>query len=212
MKYISKQVLDQAMDYASYRDLVDQLFAEDKTTGDNHSEAMLNYTKLNIARMKRLDKTTRLKETTLAELKALDRPTTWLVLTEAWCGDAAQVIPVLDSMAKASEHIDLKLILRDENLDVMDAYLTNGGRSIPKLLVLDAHTNEVLESWGPRPGELQEIVVSERAAINKIEDKAARKQANQELIIRVQKWYAKDKTESIQREVLQTMNIPVKVS
>ena len=136
----------------------------------------------------------------------------WLVLTEGWCGDAAQILPVLDKMEKISEHIEMKLILRDENLDVMDAYLTNGGRSIPKLLVLDAHTNEVLGSWGPRPSELQEIVMAEREEIKKIEDKQARKQANQELAIRAQKWYAKDKTLSIQREVLQTMNIPVKVS
>ena len=212
MKYISKQVLENAMDYPSYRDLIDQLFLENKTTGDNHSESMLNYAKINIARMKRLDKTARINEDTIAQLEVVNTPMIWLVLTEGWCGDAAQILPVLDKMEKISEHIELKLILRDENLDIMDAYLTNGGRSIPKLLVLDAHTNEVLGSWGPRPSELQEIVMTEREEIKKIEDKQARKQANQELAIRAQKWYAKDKTLSIQREVLQTMNIPVKVS
>lgn len=191
---ITRKILDEAYTYDQYRQLIDNLMKENKTTGENHSEAMLHYTKMNTYRMKRLDKTTELLPELEERLKQVERPMTWIVLTEAWCGDAAQIIPVLQKMADQTEKIDLKLILRDQNLDIMDEFLTRGrSRSIPKLIVLDADTLDVLGDWGPRPTEVQEMYDDWRE--NDGED-------YREISETLQKWYANDKTKTTQAELL----------
>ncbi len=205
MKKIKKEVVDQSMNYAAYRQLIDDLFAENKTTGDNHSEAFLHYTKMNIARMNRLDKTTRLTKESIVNIMHIERPLIWLVLTEAWCGDAAQILPVMNKLANENEHIELRMILRDEHLGIMDAFLTNGGRSIPKLICLDAETLDVLGSWGPRPEEVQEKVMTLKKELATVTDDDQRKAKNEEAKKDIQLWYAKDKTKSIQKELLETI-------
>ncbi|NJK83243.1 MAG: thioredoxin family protein, partial [Saprospiraceae bacterium] len=114
MTRIEPQVLNQAMNYHEYRTLVEQRYLEGTSTSGEQTEAMLHYTSLNMARMDRLDKKDRLTETTHAYLQNLSTPSTWLVLTEGWCGDAAQVLPVIHKMAEASDYIELKIILRDQ--------------------------------------------------------------------------------------------------
>jgi hypothetical protein len=116
----------------------------------------------------------------------------WLVLTEGWCGDAAQTVPIMAKMAGESLNIELKLIFRDENLDIMDEFLTDGGRSIPKLIVLNKETLEVLENWGPRPVEAQELFW--KAKNSPDFDYPEVQKA-------LQLWYAKDKTLSTQKEL-----------
>jgi hypothetical protein len=202
MKKIDKQVVENAFTYDSYRQLIDELMANNKTTGNNHSEAMLNYTKMNIARMNRLDKRAKLTEETIKNLMKIEDPVIWLVITEGWCGDAAQILPVLSKMALQNEHIDLKFILRDDHLDIMDAFLTNGGRSIPKVLILDADTLEVTKTWGPRPAEMQEMVMRAKAESLATEDPDLRKQINLDSTKNLHLWYAKDKTLTTQREFL----------
>ncbi len=202
MKNISPKVVENSMTYTEYRDLINTLFAEDKTTGPIQSPAMLNYTKMNIARMRRLDKTTRLSPETLEKLEKIDRPQLWLVITEAWCGDAAQIVPVMNKMAEVQKNITLRFILRDENLEIIDAFLTKGGRSIPKLIVTKGEDNEVVKSWGPRPTEVQEIVTLSKKELAAIEDAESRKIHTQAEKYNVQKWYAGDKTRQIQEEIL----------
>jgi len=142
MQYIEKSIIDEAYTYETYRQLIDNLFVENKTTGEDHSESMLNYTKLNLSRMNRLDGRSRLTDDTIQQLKNIDRSITWLVITEGWCGDAAQIVPVLNHMALENENITLRFILRDKNLPIIDAFLTNNARSIPKIIVLDTATSE----------------------------------------------------------------------
>lgn len=202
MEKINKKVLAKALSYAEYRELTDRLVVENKTTGPNQSEAMLLYTKMNGVRMKRLDKTTKLTDDSINLLSQIDQPQTWLVLTEAWCGDAAQVLPVMNKFAEANINIDLKLIMRDEHLDIMDAFLSNGSRSIPKLIVIDQQGEEVLATWGPRPAEVQKMVMDGKLESMKIEDKEERKAFNDEVKVDVQRWYIKDKTIQIQRQLL----------
>src|SRR5699024_633694 len=108
--------------------------AECKTTGHNHADEMIGYSRMNVQRMKRLDKQVELTDELTNALQENDRELIWLGLTEAWCGDAAQNIPVIAKMARESDRLTLRLILRDEHIDIMDQYLTNGGRSIPKLV------------------------------------------------------------------------------
>ncbi len=204
MKKIDSAILEQAIDYTAFRQMTDELIAQNKTTGDNQSEAMLHYTKMNGVRMKRLDKTTKLTEEAQAFLEELQAPQTWLVLTEAWCGDGAQIIPVMAKMADASALIDLKIVMRDEHPELMDAFLTNGARSIPKLIVLDTKTSEVLGSWGPRPAELQQMLMDAKEKIKNMHEEAA-KEFMAAVKTEMQRWYAKDKTIKIQRELAEAM-------
>lgn len=188
---ITREVIDQAMDYDEYRRMIDDLLEQEKTTGDNHSEAMVHYTKMNVQRMSRLDKQVELSESLKEALDEVDSPWIWLVLTEGWCGDAAQNVPALAKMADQSDNIEMKLILRDQHLDIMDEHLTNGGRSIPKLVCLEADTLNELGSWGPRPNEAQE-----KAMEWKDDDSISK----EEWAKKLHKWYAQDKTQELQSE------------
>lgn len=192
---ISKETFETGMTYQQYRKMVDELFEQGKTTGENHSDDMLNYTKMNIQRMKRLDKTIELGAELIEKLKGLKCPVNWLLITEAWCGDAAQNVPILNKMAEASENINLRLILRDENLEIMDQYLTNGGRAIPKLVILDGEMNEI-SNWGPRPSTVQEMVM---------ENKRTGNLPYSEFGKVVQKWYATDKGKTLQRDMMKVI-------
>src|SRR5699024_4699032 len=133
---ISPDIIENAMDYEAYREMIDDLLAEGKTTGDNHDDEMIEYTRMNVQRMKRLDKQVELTDDLKDVLQENDRELIWLVLTEAWCGDAAQNIPVLAKMAQESDKITLKLVLRDEHPDIMDQYLTNGDVQFPSWFAL----------------------------------------------------------------------------
>ena len=190
MKKIIEKSLKTAISYSGYRSLVKNLLIKGKSTGTEQSEDLTNYSMLNDRRMKRLDKTIKISEETIQEFQKVKRPQTWLVLTEGWCGDAAQSLPILNKIASYTANIDLKIVLRDENLDLMDLFLTNGGRSIPKLIVLDKDNN-VLDFWGPRPTIATKMVTDYKEK-NGILDP----QFKQDL----QVWYNKDKGKSVQND------------
>jgi hypothetical protein len=199
--------LAKALSYPQYRSLIDTLLAEGKTTGLIQKPVLVEYTALNVVRMNRLDKTTVLQADLQAALDALQRPLLWLVLTEAWCPDSAHCVPVLAKIEERSPRIALKLLMRDENADLMDHFLTNGSRSIPKLICLDAETGEELGTWGPRPSQLQEMVMD-----HKRDPKGV---SHDDFMTEVQRWYAKDKTLSLQHELtqwLQTWNASSRAS
>lgn len=202
MTHLAWEKLSNRYTYTEFRQLADQLLAKGQTTGQDHSDAMIHYTELNVTRMKRLDKRSRLTEETLAALQKIERPLIWLTITEAWCGDAAQIIPVLEQMAENQPHIDHVLILRDEHLDIMDAFLTNGARAIPVTIVIDKESNEVLGHWGPRPEVLQHQVMDAKAATLAAPTPEDRKMIAEQAKVDAQKWYARDKTLSTQKEVL----------
>ena len=182
----------EALDYPSYRNLVDELLAQGQTTGPDDSEAMLHYTKMNVQRMNRVDKTAVLSEEILETLKGIKGKYHFLVITEGWCGDAAQIVPVINKIVEqAPDHFKLKLTLRDKNLPLIDAHLTNGGRSIPVLLILDEAGNLLLPKWGPRPAVLQGLLAQWKAEGVEMP----------ELAEKLHGWYAKDKTAATQQEL-----------
>ena len=192
MKKIIENSLQTAISYSDYRALVHTLLVEGKSTGPEQSEDLTNYSLLNDKRMKRLDKTIKISDENIQEFQKVKKPQTWLVLTEGWCGDAAQNLPVLNKIALNTANIDLKIILRDENLPLMDLFLTNGGRSIPKLIALDKDNN-VIDSWGPRPTTATNMVADYKEK-NGILDS----QFKQDL----QVWYNKDKGKSVQEDFI----------
>lgn len=150
--------IEGSMSYEEYRSLVKDLLARGKSTGKSQTEDLLNYSKLNNSRMRRLDKTFKISEDTAENLRSITKNQIWIVLTEGWCGDAAHSLPVINKMVENSEGINLKILLRDENEELMNKFLTKGNKSIPKLIMLDADTNELINSWGPRPTEAAEMV------------------------------------------------------
>ena len=190
---ITKELIRKGYTYSQYKNLIDSLLDEGRTTGDDQSESKVNFTKINAHRMKRLYDTTRIIEELKNETGDLINKCIWLVITEAWCGDAAQNNPVIAKIAETNTNIELKFILRDENPDVIDAYLTNGGRSIPKLICLDSQTLEEIGTWGPRPEAAQKRVM---------EDKSDPNVSHEEMVKNNQLWYLHDKTLSIQNEFL----------
>ncbi|WEK19105.1 MAG: thioredoxin family protein [Candidatus Pedobacter colombiensis] len=181
----------EGLSYLAYRNLIDELLAAKKTTGSDHSDAMLHYTKMNVQRMNRVDKTVQLSEELFSGLNAIEGNYRFLVISEGWCGDAAQIVPVFDKMATAfPDKFDLKFVLRDTNLPLIDAHLTNGGRAIPVLLVLD-NDGKVITKWGPRPQMLQDLLAEWKSQESDMMALAEKLHA----------WYAKDKTKTTQQEL-----------
>lgn len=132
-----------------------------------------------------------------ARERAASLPAGWklLVITEDWCGDASNSVPVVARLAEAAPNLDLRLVKRDENPELMDRHLTNGGRAIPVVILLDEDFRPA-DSWGPRPEELQRFVLAEK-------EKGKRPTA--EIYREARRWYARDGGETLLRELLDTL-------
>jgi len=185
-----KEYLEKSMTFAEYVKLIDDLLLDGKTTGENQSDAMFNYGKLNRQRMHRLEKTVLLNESLKEKARKIERKQIWLIITEGWCGDAAQNIPIIEKIAAESDNIKTRYVLRDENLELMDAYLTNNARSIPKLIALDALNLEEIGTWGPRPKASMDLFIE-------LKHQGLEKPLIME---NLQRWYIADKNRTIQAE------------
>jgi hypothetical protein len=119
-----------------------------------------------------------------------------LVIAEDWCGDASNTVPIIAKLVDVIPSFELRIVPRDENLELMDRYLTNGSRSIPIVIVLDQDFQEI-GHWGPRPTQLQAWVMANRTTTPKAE-----------LYPQVRKWYARDRGETTIREVLAAAGFP----
>jgi hypothetical protein len=192
MKSIIQSALQNSHSYTEYRIIVSKLISEGKSTGKEQSADLLHYSELNEVRMKRLEKTLKLDPEVEKTLQNLKSNQTWLVISEGWCGDAAQILPIIKLMSEASENIDLKLVFRDENEELIHLFLTNGAKSIPKLLVLDESFN-LINHWGPRPEGAKNLII-EYKANHGIVDEAAK--------TALQKWYLDDKGISTMKEIV----------
>ncbi len=194
---VSPSFEKKVLTYQSYRNLLAQLLNQGKTTGTTQSPELTEYARLNMARMKRLDKTVEILPELRDRILSITEPQNWYVLTEGWCGDAAQSLPIMFALSQLTPLISFKLLLRDENLDIMDQYLQYGtSRSIPKLIVKRAADQQELFNWGPRPAALQEIYNELKAA----------KIPFSEMAETIHHWYTKDKTLSVQKELLDLLS------
>ena len=193
---IIQDSLNNSISYNEYRDLVVNLVAENSTTGNEKTEALANYTMLNDRRMKRWDKTIKVSQDISQKIEALNSKQTWLVLTESWCGDAAHVMPAINKLAELNDNIDFKVVMRDENEDLMNEFLTNGGKSIPKLILIDETTGTVLDSYGPRPSEATKMVNDYKAEHGKL---------TPEFKEDLQRWYNKDKGQNVLNDLVKIL-------
>ena len=197
MKHILEKSLRTAQSYTEYKEMVLELLREGKSTGIIQNDDLVHFTKLNNQRMKRLDKQTKLNEDSLTKTQKINKDFTWLVLTESWCGDAAQTLPVINKFAEANEKIDLKVVLRDENEELMNEFLTNGNKSIPKLIVVDNDSKEVVGSWGPRSAKAAKMVIDYKEKHGKIDS---------QLKTDLQNWYNEDRGMDIEMEMVELID------
>jgi len=160
----------------------------------------LDYTKLNWSRMNRWLKTGQLLDEMIALIRQIDEPQQWIVITEPWCGDAAHSIPFIEMMARENSLITTSYELRDTAPFLIEQYLTNGARSIPKLIIRDAQGND-LATWGPRPKDCQTIyqaLTAEKASFDIVK-------------VQLQNWYNANKGQDIQKELIALLS-PVIIS
>ncbi|BDD05349.1 thioredoxin family protein [Aureibacter tunicatorum] len=181
---------ENGLSYVEYLELT-------KTSVENKNprggENMLGYTELNERRMARIEKTLEINDKIIEALNNLNEEYVWMLISEPWCGDAAQNLPVIAKIAESSNgKIDLKIILRDDHPEIMDLYLTNGGKSVPKMACFKKSDFSEQFVWGPRPAVCQQIV---------IDWKAAGGENKEQMLKDVQTWYAKDKSQSLQIEL-----------
>ena len=184
--------IHKASSYTSYRNLIKRLILEGKSTAKEQTDALLYFSILNDKRMDRLDKTLKISEETLNSIKKLKQGFTFLVISEGWCGDAAQIVPIINKIAETSSKIDLRIVFRDENEALMNQFLTNGGKSIPKIIIVDSNNN-VINSWGPRPSVATKMVLAYKAQNGSLDDKFKKD---------LQLWYNKDKGNSTQEDIV----------
>jgi hypothetical protein len=140
--------------------------------------------------MKRLEKTVELNNSLKEKTQSVKANWIWLILTEGWCGDAALNIPIIEKIAAENPNIETRYLLRDENLELMDKYLTFNARSIPKLICLNAETFEEIGTWGPRP----------QAAMDYYFEMKHQGLEKPQMMENIQRWYLTDGNQSIQSE------------
>ncbi|WP_448518722.1 thioredoxin family protein [Rhodoflexus sp.] len=156
----------------------------------------LPYVPLNLQRMKRIGKQLKISEALQNTIANLSKKIYWLIISENWCGDAAQSLPVFHAIAALSGgKINLRIVYRDQHPELMDAHLTNGSRSIPVLIQLDEDFR-VTGTWGPRPAEAQQKVMAWRKANIPFQEYAEN----------LHKWYTDDKQQAIQTEIAALIN------
>ncbi len=196
MQNIIENALDNSFSYLEYRQLVSKLISEGKSTGHNQTEALLHYSELNETRMNRLEKTLKVPQELTEKLNNLTKDYIWLTISEGWCGDAAQIIPILHKLEEASNKVELKLVLRDDNDELMQLFLTNGSKSIPKVIILEKETKEVITSWGPRPEPARKLISDYKAQHGVVDEP---------IKIELQKWYLHDKGLTTMKELVELL-------
>ncbi|MDQ3550669.1 MAG: thioredoxin family protein [Bacteroidota bacterium] len=186
--------------YESYLKHFEEWVKNGETSSRNPTQALIDFTKLNFARTQRIHKTISINPVVKKAAENLQHNYTWMVITEAWCGDSAQNLPVIAEIAKLNPgKIKLYILLRDENPEMMDNYLTNRARAIPKLIAVNETLGKQAFVWGPRPAPAQELL---RAWKKNPEGKSW-----DEFEKELHGWYAKDKTKSLQHEFIQLLHL-----
>lgn len=198
MKDILENAVRNSFSYEGYRSLHEKLVNEKRTSGPNQTEALIGFTKLNHSRSKRWEKRYE-PAINFTELNP-SAPEIWLVIAEPWCGDAAQNIPVINKIAQQMPSVELRMVLRDKNPAIMDAFLTNGARSIPKLIRLERNTLEVLGEWGARPAAAKYLLDEYKSNPEITHDMFSENMA---------RWYVENNGRALEEEFAEMLREPV---
>jgi len=181
--------------YLTYNDFINQfknqVNVSDYNLLNDYDKKYYDYRKLNFQRSSRLEKTFKPTGETQQVFSKITKQQKWVVITESWCGDSAQNLPIIAKLAEINKQIKLKIVLRDSDLRFMDSYLTNGGRSIPKLIVFDENDEELFQ-WGPRPVEAQKL-------FSKLKKEGLDKS---EINKKLHLWYGRNRGKEVEKEIV----------
>ena len=192
MPEINSSIINSVLTYNEFMDeFAKQINVSDINTLNDYDKSFYDYRKLNYQRSIRLEKTFIPNDETKQIFPKINQPLKWIVITETWCGDSAQNLPVITKIAQLNDNIELKIVLRDSNLKFMDLHLTNGSRAIPKLIVYDENDNELFQ-WGPRPVEAQNLFSRLKNAGMPKPD------INKELHL----WYGRNRDKEVEKEIV----------
>jgi thioredoxin-like negative regulator of GroEL len=190
-----KAYADNALEYNAYMDAFEKAVEVNSVLPQADQIPKFEYYTLNLQRARRIYKTYTLTPDVIAAINSITKPVHWLIITEPWCGDSSQILSVLQRIAEESEgKLQLHLLYRDQNPELIDQFLTNGSRSIPKLVQLNSNF-ELTGEWGARPAEAQ-------ALVNKLK---AEGMAHDEFIVHLHKWYAADKAQALSKEMVELL-------
>jgi len=174
----------------------DQISVGNIESLNEHDRRHLENRKINFQRTSRLNKTFIPADESKNIFSQIEVTQRWFIITESWCGDSAQNLPIIAKLASLSEKINFKIVLRNSNLDFMDLHLTNGNRSIPKLIVFDENENELF-LWGPRPVEAQNLFTN-------LKNKGVEKpEINKQLHL----WYGRNKGKAVEKEIVELVKM-----
>ncbi len=182
-------------EYLNYfQSIIDKSNGEQAAPYDNTD--YIEYTRMNWSRMNRWLKTGKLSAELSEYIKSIAEPQEWIVITEPWCGDAAHSVPFIHMLAGLNPLIRVEYELRDSEPLRINDYLTNGTKSIPKVIFRNASGAD-LAVWGPRPAGCQEVysrLTAEKADFETVKTE-------------IQKWYNADKGVEMQEEMLEKLRI-----
>lgn len=192
MPELNASIISSVLTYNEFVDeFTKQINVLDFNTLNDYDKSFYDYRKLNYQRSTRLEKTFIPTDDTRQVFSNIHQTQKWIVITESWCGDSAQNLPIIAKLAELNNKIDFKIVLRDSNPEFMDLYLTYGARAIPKLIVFDENDNEIFQ-WGPRPAEAQNLYSRlKNAGVEKSE-------INKELHL----WYGRNRGKEVEKEIL----------
>jgi len=192
VEIIRNSLVDDGLNYQAFMDIVRARIKEtDRGVLDEQEKALHDYTVLNVKRSERIERSWVMPEELRVAAQALDFEQTWMVLTEGWCGDSAQNLPYLAAVAAVNPRIDFRILERDDHLNIMDIYLTNGTRSIPKLVIFDRDGQE-RAVWGPRPATAAQLV----------QELKSQGLPRAEMYERLHLWYGRNRWKEISHELL----------
>jgi hypothetical protein len=181
------------MNFTSYHKLFEEILNSEKQQAPYDKADYLNYTKLNFSRTSRWLKQTEIKDEIKHFFGTIKQVQNWVLITEPWCGDAAHSVPFIYLLSQLSDKIKLKIQLRDFGSEI-ENYLTNGGKSIP-ILIIRNEENQDLAVWGPRPAKCQELFLEMKTKELDFEQQK----------IELQNWYNMDKGQSIIEELIRIL-------
>ncbi len=181
----------------SYREFLEwskELTDAEQTSGPQQESHLIEYTALNHTRMERIEKRAKLNDELENKIDQIENPQHWVFLTETWCGDSAQNLPVIGKASEyAGDKIQLTIALRDQNTHLIEQYIPTLGMAIPRILALD-EDDELLAQWGSRPQPAQAFIDKWKANPETVSKKAVQKE--------MQLWYAKNKHQALQQELI----------
>lgn len=195
-KFLENKIPQNGLLYNDFVDLIKNKIEQTDSNSLNADEKHLfDYTKLNYQRMLRIDKTYKVPIEIEYLIKKIDTYQLWMVLTEDWCGDSAQNLPYFNKYAALNINIDLRILERDKNLEIIDEYLTNGkSRSIPKIVAFNKNGDELF-IWGPRPKEAEDLLY-------KLKAEGLQKD---EYVEKLHLWYGRNRGKALESEFIEIL-------